>query len=127
MAHNATDVENSRKAAFNFDFRTKRKKSRVQYFLLISLDYNVLFSNELGWSEFETYVINNVEIAYLNQEAAKGEKLNGKKLSSRELRLQLVRSWGKRCMRHYYAKKRIRDPNDHQKRKRMGPTLYTVV
>ena len=117
MGHNSTDIENSRKAYFNIDFRTKRKKSRVISKLCATTFYLI----EIGWSELETYALINPEIVYLNQEASKGAKMNVKKYSSRYLRLELIRTWGKRCMRHYYGKKRKRDAHDFAKRKRMVP------
>ena len=73
---------------------------------------------EIAWAEFETYVLNNPTIVFLNQRGIEGEKLSLKKYSTRELRLQLVRVWGKRCMQHYWAKKRKRDKQDFEKRKK---------
>jgi len=80
---------------------------------------------ELAWSEFETYAINNPDIAYLNHRASQGDKMNVKKFSSRELRCQLIRKWGKESMKYHYARKRKRDAQDFEKRKRQVP-LYRV-
>ena len=116
MGHNSTDIENSRKAYFNIDYRTKRKKSRVISKLSATIKFYLI---EIGWSELETYALINPGIVYLNQEASKGFKMNVKEYSSRHMRLELIRAWGKRCMRHYYGKKRKRDAHDFAKRKRM--------
>ena len=47
---------------------------------------------ELAWSGFETYAINDAEIAYLNNRASQGDKMNVKKYASRELRFELIRN-----------------------------------
>ena len=61
---------------------------------------------ELAWSGFETYTyaINDAEIAYLNNRASQGDKMNVKKYASRELRVELIRNWGKECVKHYAGK-----------------------
>ena len=55
--------------------------------------------------------------------ASQGENIALKKYSTRELRLQLIRVWGKRAMKHYLAKKRKRDMQDFEKRKKRVPQM----
>ena len=56
MYHNATDIENSRRAHFNDAYSTKRKKSRVNEILTQNESYI-----EFEWAEFEASLI-----AFLN-------------------------------------------------------------
>ena len=118
MCHNFTDQENQRRSYFGIDFRTKRKKSRVFFFWKLQNISQNCICFELAWSEFESYCLNNPEIAFLNFKASQGENMQEKKYETRQLRLEVIQTWGKRAMKHYYAKKRKRDSQDFAKRKR---------
>ena len=96
----------------------EQNERKAEYFLsfYFNIEYTIRF--ELAWSEFESYCLNNPEIAFLNFQASRGENVKEKKYETRQLRLELIHTWGKRAMKHYYSKKRKRDSQDFEKRKR---------
>ena len=98
-------------------YRTRRKQMRERFQILVPIG-NIYMYLDIGFSLFDSYVIVNAYIAWKNH-VLKGEPKAHharKKYQIRQVRLNLIHRWTKRCSRHYEAtqphrQKRLRTVN----------------